>query len=385
VALLSVFALPDVVKALTDLRWGGKPEDRSSAGNERVAEKFLTVSALRESSLLGLAEEMGQEMLQARGRALRRSVVLKPSPDFYRKDAEYRESHKRGEILVAAVMNAFVTVWADRLRELRRNAQWEVDRDRVAEEGAAAADCLLTMCIRALDYCPPIHLEFGDFLSALLTADYEIRPSDAKFHFRQHLRASFASYGIAPASPRTETEPGLWMPPMVKRKRATLSFARSHFESLQRDADEVFRFVWENRKALGLAEDVYTRVESVRPCVRVSGDGFILRETVAEYVQVLRLHARDLHAFRGIKRPKGLAPDAAVTLYGGGVLIFDEFGQVKFHVHNRIDNRERQTQRLQELFDHGYYSEGARLLQRFSMMHRLRAINATPREQEGWI
>jgi hypothetical protein len=385
VALLSVFALPGVVKVLLDLKWDGKDGLTSARGSERVAERHLTVPALRESSLLGLAEEMGQEMLQVRGRALRRSVLLKPSAAYYHKDPECCAPHKRGEILVAAVMNAFVTVWAARVKELRRNAQWAVDRDRVAEEGASAADTLLTMCIRALDYCPPVHLVFGDFLSAVLTADHEIRPADAKYRFRQHLRQSFASYGIAPASPRTETEPGLWMPPMLRRKRATLSHSRSHFEPLQRDPDEMFRFVWENRKTLGLAEDVYTRVESVRPCLRVSDDGFILRETVAEYVQVLRLQARDLHSFRGIKRPKGLPPDTGVTLYGGGVLILDEFGQVKFHIHNRIDNRQRQSQRLQELFDHGYFSDGAHFHQRFSLMHRMRAMNAVPPHQEGWL
>lgn len=385
VALLSIFALPDVVKVLLDLNWGGGEGGSSGPESKRVAERRLTISALRESALFGLAKEMGQEMLQVRGRALRHSVVMKPSPAYYRKDPEFCAPHKRGEIFVAAVMNSFVAVWAARVKELRRNSRWTVNRDRVAEEGASAADTLLTMCIRALDYCPPVHLVFGDFLSAVLTADHEIRPADAKYHFRNHLRRNFAAYGIAPASPRTETEPGLWMPPMLRRKRASLSYSRSHVEPLQRDPEEVFRFVWENRKTLGLVEDVYTRVESVRPCLRVSDDGFILRETVAEYVQVLRLQARDLHSFRGIKRPKGLPPDTPVTLYGGGVLILDEFGHVKFHIHNRIDNHQRQTQRLQELLDHGFFSEGARFHQRFSLMHRMRAMNSVPAHQEGWL
>lgn len=386
VALLAVFSLPAVVKTLLDLRWDGKKSRRLRPGNERVAEKHLTVESLRKSSLLAMGEEMGQELSRVRGQALRQSaLILRPSPMYYRSDPYYGEPHRRGEILVAAVMNAFVSIWVDRLRELRRDQHWEVSRDRVAEEGSAAADRLLTMCIRGLDYCPPVHLQFGDFLSALLTADFEVRPDDTLYHFRAHLRRSFASYGIYPASRRRETEPGLWLPPRLGGKPVQFSFTHAHFESMQRDVNEVFRFIWVNRRALGLVEEVYTHVESVRPCHRLGPDGFPLRETVAEYVQILRLEARELHRFKGLRRPSGLPLETPVYLYGGGVLIFDEFGQVKFHIHNSLDNSDLQNRRLQDLFDLGHFSKGASFAHRFSRMHRLRAGNTLPLKQEGWI
>ena len=56
------------------------------------------------------------------------------------------------------------------------------------------------MTIRGLDYCPPVHLDFGDYLSAILTADAEIRPNDNTYGFREELRKSFLEYGIKPAS-----------------------------------------------------------------------------------------------------------------------------------------------------------------------------------------
>jgi hypothetical protein len=385
VALLSVFAVPDVVKALLDLKWNEENTSTPLSRNARVKEKWLTADALRESALLGLAEEMGQELSEIRGRALRQSALfLRPSPKYYKSDPEFAESHKRGEILVASVMNAFVGIWATRLEELRRDQQWTVDRDRVAEEGASAADRLLTICIRALDYCPPVHLLFGDFLSAMLTADSEMSPNDRVYRFRQHLRNSFISYGIQPASLETEPEVGLWAPPRLNRKRATLSFSRSHFESLQRDEDEVFKFLWENRKFLGLVEGVFTRVESVRPCIRVGPDGFILRETVAEYVQILTLQASELRSFKGIQRPEGMPTDTEVRLYGGGVIIFDEFGQVKFHIRNGLDNGELQSRRLRDLFDFGYFNKGKSFQQRFSRIHRMRAMNTPFNREEGW-
>ena len=38
------------------------------------------------------------------------------------------------------------------------------------------AERLLTICIRALDYCPPTDITFGEYLRALVTADYDLKP-----------------------------------------------------------------------------------------------------------------------------------------------------------------------------------------------------------------
>src|SRR6185369_13474720 len=86
-----------------------------------------------------------------------------------------------------------------------------------------------------------------------------------------------------------------------------ISNDRIHFESLQRDPDEVFRFVWENRNkdGLNLYENAYSRVLSVRPCLRVGPDGFALRETVAEYMQIIDLQASELSRLK-IKVPDGM-------------------------------------------------------------------------------
>jgi hypothetical protein len=119
----------------------------------------------------------------------------------------------------------------------------------------------------------------------------------------------------------------------------------------------MFRFVWENRVALGLDKDAYTHVLSVRPAVRVNpDDGFVLRETVAEYHQILNVAASELKHL-GIKKPAEMPSDQQVTLYGGGVLIFDDFAHLKFHIRNRLLNPERQTQRLKYLWKFGRFQE----------------------------
>jgi hypothetical protein len=251
-----------------------------------------------------------------------------------------------------------------------------LNRQRVVEEGATAAAHLLTMSIRALDYTPPVDLQFCDFLSALLTADRELTPDDSKYHYRQKLVESFADYGMHPASKGEKDEPGVWEPP-----KANLNYDRVHFEPMQRDPDEVFRFIWENRASLELNEDAFTKVQSVRPCQRIGSDGFALRETVAEYVQMMNITASELKGLR-IKIPKGMALDTAITLYGGGALIFDEYGKLKFHVHNSVLNRERQSRRLEYLYRYGFFKPGSSALRRFSALHRQRITSLAAERSE---
>jgi len=405
VALLSVFALKDVVRAALD---HGDAAGAAAAGSSGrlIASKFLTPERLRRSILFGLAEQMGEEMSAVRGRALRKSAELKPSKEHVNAP-EFMEPHRRGEILVAAMLNAFIGVWSKRMRSLGEVRRGHLDRERVVEEGANAADYLLTMSIRALDYCTPVHVEYCDFLSALLTADHELRPDDSTFGFRAQLRESFKAFGLPPSSKGTPSEPGIWLAPFVdkarplrrmpavaaqratdrKRPRASgsgeLVFDRVHFEPLTRDPDEVFKFIWDNRDALHLYPQAYSRVLSVRPCLRIGPDGFALRETVAEFVQTLTLRASELKQL-DIRKPEGMPLDTEVKLHGGGALIFDEFGRLKFNIHNRVHNAERQTVRLEYLWKYGYFKEGSAARRSFAHMHRQRARSTYRDPQEQW-
>jgi len=272
---------------------------------------------------------------------------------------------------VAAVLNAFLTAWVKRLEALGQVAPGRLDRGRVVEEGSMIADYLLTMVIRALDYLPPVNLEFCDFLSAVLSSDREINPNDSRYRFRDTLRESLVSYGIDPASKGTDADPGIWCPPA-----ATLNYEAVHFESMQRDRDEVFRFVWENRKALKLYENAYTRVLSVRPCLRIGPDGFALRETVAEYVQIIDLQAGELKRLQ-IAIPEDMPKEQEIKLYGGGTLIFDEYGRLKYHVSNRLNNRERQSRRIEYLWRFGYYRDPSSF-RNFANLHRKKRLASEP-------
>ncbi|MFH1719765.1 MAG: hypothetical protein ABIF19_20625 [Planctomycetota bacterium] len=373
IALLSVFGLRDVVrKVLTKAGSNGKfvPGDRLKAEN------------LRKSVLMGMAEEFGQQAIsQPRADCLRRAVDKPPSKGAL-EDVDYEECHIRGEILSAAVLNSFIDVWTTRLDSWVSRGDENVPVDHAVEDGCDAAEQLLTMCIRALDYCPVTDITFGDFLSALLTADFEVLPDDGKYKYRRVLTEQFARWGIEPLSGKKAQgkegfvrEPGAWEPPDCDEE---LTYECVHRESLEQNPDEIFRFIWENRDQLKIYEDAYTRVISVRPCMRVAPDGFVLRETVSEYRQVLDTTADDLpRACEGMEKPKGMPGETPVRIHGGGVLVFDEFGHLKYHIRSRIDNPKRQNRRLGYLWRNrvhdrlGRYgfSDGSPRGQRFALIH----------------
>ena len=365
VAMLSIFSAQSVVEKMVDL------------GMPNVSETFvrradLTPERLRNSALLGLAQEMGSELSGIHGQALRRSVTLPPGKDHL-SSGEFDEPHTCGEVLLAAVLNAYLAVWINRLKAIGDASR--LDRKRAAEEGAEIADRLLTMCIRAIDYCPPTDLQFSDFASAIVTADWELNPKDEKYRMRATLLEWFSQFGITPRSKgKPGRQPGSWDPPP---ENEPFCYDRTHFDSMKADPDELFRFLWENRWQFRLNEQSFTRVLSVRPCVRMGRDGFVLRETAVEYHQQLKVFARELFTLN-IRKPDGMPDSTEVTLYGGNAVVFDEYGQVKYNIGNTIVARgkkasqERQSQRLAYLWDQGWFGRGASKMRQFARLHRLR-------------
>jgi hypothetical protein len=133
------------------------------------------------------------------------------------------EPHARGAILVAAVFDAFVRMYASRIADLRRIAtggtgelpKGEIHPDlanRFAEEAVRLSQRVLNMCIRAIDYLPPVDVTFGDFLRALITADADFFPEDPR-RYRLAFIESFRDRGIYPIDIRALAEDALkWNP-----------------------------------------------------------------------------------------------------------------------------------------------------------------------------
>jgi hypothetical protein len=102
----------------------------------------------------------------------------------------------------------------------------------------------------------------------------------------------------------------------------------------------------------GISRDYRLRVESVQPSVRVGPNGLMVGEVVAAYVQSLELTAAELRDC-GVTLPRGLRPDADLQIWGGGVLVFDQFGRAKYHQTKPLADWPRQQRRLEYLVGQG--------------------------------
>jgi len=178
--------------------------------------------------LADLAYQFGQAI--ERYGALRSAIKKLDSEEIQ----HTTEPHKRGAILVAAVFDAFLTIYKSRIRDLLRIAtggtgvlpRGELHPDlvgRMAQEAAKTARHILHMCIRALDYCPPVDVDFGDYLRALITADHDL-VSDDRLNYRLAVIEAFRRRGIYPRDVSNLSEESLlWHKPSKKEQRALYS------------------------------------------------------------------------------------------------------------------------------------------------------------------
>lgn len=179
-----------------------------------------------------------------------------PNPQDYQQEME---PHRRGSILVAAVFEAFLVIYKRRVADLLRIAtggtgvlpEGDLHPDlvnRLANEAAKSAKHVLTMCIRAIDYCPPVDITFGDFLRALITADQDIVYEDSNY-YRLAFIDAFRRRGIYPEGINSLNEESLRyrIDPQLKAETADLfsiiaAFLRAYREEViyETDREQIF-------------------------------------------------------------------------------------------------------------------------------------------------
>ncbi|HEX6431361.1 MAG TPA: hypothetical protein VF008_26905, partial [Niastella sp.] len=192
VALLQHFTFPEIVK--NQLR-----KVRGALDTENLLVKLAVEFGLSTGERRSLRDAIG--MTDKKG-----NWMLKPPSTFDYERAI--ECHDRGALLVSTVFDAFLAIYKSRTADLMRIATGrsgivhtgELHPDligRLADEASKTASHVLTMCIRALDYCPPVDLNYGDYLRGLITADKELVPDDA-LNYRIAMINAFRKRGIFP-------------------------------------------------------------------------------------------------------------------------------------------------------------------------------------------
>jgi hypothetical protein len=183
---------------------------------------------LASQSLLGqLAQQFGQAtgryggLREAIGRTDASGKWVPLVPDASAHDT-IEEAHARGALLVAAVFDAYLAIYRARVSDLIRLATGgsgvipagALPPDlvsRLTAEAAKTARHILNICIRALDYCPPVDLTFPDYLRGLITADVDLVAED-DWHYRVAIIEAFRKRGIYPRELRSLSEKSLRWP-----------------------------------------------------------------------------------------------------------------------------------------------------------------------------
>lgn len=229
---------------------------------------------LRSDHLLGqLAQEFGLAL--GRGGALRDAIGGPDSNGTWQLRKPDRAAlsrakgpHARGAILVAAVFRAFLNMYESRTADLFRIATQgtgvlppgDIHPDlvnRLAEAAAKSATHLLEICIRGLDYCPPVDITFGDYLRAIITADTDLYPED-EHNYRVAILEAFVEWGIVPHGMQTVSQSTLLWPTL--REVAADMGVSQHSQELESELGVLIADASAIRKKLKNRPDVSTNI-----------------------------------------------------------------------------------------------------------------------------
>ena len=282
----------------------------------------LTRGDLLQQNLLGqLAQEFGRAMGGYGG--LRDALggfdqnqqwqPKVPNPDDYR---TVMECHARGAILVAAVFDAFLNVYRGRIKKLLRIAtggtgilpQGELHPDLVDELADKAADTartVLRICIRALDYSPPVDLTFGDYLRALITADCDMVAND-RLGYRVAFVEAFQKRGISVPEIHSMAVDSLRHPrldnPLKGERRTLLGNFLREVKSRIAYAPDRERLYWATRNVVhGIGPREGTAQEPTEPSPR--GKNQNLQSLLQSFLTTNEVDSRQLQELTGLMFP----------------------------------------------------------------------------------
>jgi hypothetical protein len=258
----------------------------------------ITAEMGQRNPLVELAQQFGEAT--GRDRGLRSALGTKPNSDDIRK---FAEPHRRGSILVAAIFDAFFSFYlrctADLFRIYRAGGGRLEGGDipdplanRLASEAARIAEQFFQVCVRALDYCPPVDITYGDYLRAIITAECDLRPVD-EVGVRDAFMQAFRLRGIVPESASFFSEGAIaWpkpdppLPPVPG-----LDFGDPNgLTGAQKDqnGNALRAYVNNNsanKKQLGFDPRLPVTVPSFHPMFRINPDGSLRTDMVVEMVQ----------------------------------------------------------------------------------------------------
>jgi len=269
--------------------------------------------------------------------------------------------HQRGRVMAEAVFEAFMVIVDRKTKPIIKLATGQLDLSRdapihpdlieiLADISSRVAKQFCDICIRAIDYCPPTALNFGDFLRAMITADKSLIDDDP-YGYREAIINAFRRRHIYPKDVHVLSESALmWRyperplenidglalnnldfigdPGIPARPQEIHRQARCFGERLAGDPALFAELGLVRPGDPRLGSDLICNpvIHSVRPARRVGPDGQILFDVVIEVLQTRRVRWTD---------------GRFLEFKGGATVILGPLGEIRYIVRKRIDNEER--------------------------------------------
>jgi hypothetical protein len=262
--------------------------------------------------LVGLAQQFGEA--RGTGKALREALGEKPNSKKI--NDPNLEPHERGAILVSAVFDAYFTVYLRRTADLFRifragggtTASVELSSsmaNMLAGAASRTAEDFFQLCARAIDYCPPVDITFGDYLRAVMTADRDMHPMD-KDGVRDAFMQAFRLRGIVPRDAEFFSEDSLCWPPVPSKclpvVKAFIEEPRGSGTRVERElifgdpngltgeeqsinARVLGNYAKQNAALLGFRPELPIQVPSFHPAFRLAPDGSLRVDMVVNMLQ----------------------------------------------------------------------------------------------------
>jgi hypothetical protein len=314
-----------------------------------------------------------------------------PAQHLYRPDLE---AHDMGAILLRAIFDAFRTIFEAKTEKLRSLASpgprlASAMIELLSSQAVRIAGQFTNLVIRAVDYCPPVDLRLGEYLRALLTADYDLVPDD-EWGYREALVRAFRRHGVQVEGVLDLTEDALlWRGPERRLPRVP-GLSQPDSETVPEILDSILEVrppltdqALQKRRAqilgqyvtapehlyyFGLAAPSTAKgidkpvIESVREVRRVGPDGVFNDDMVAEVVQRRRSRGRWFH--------------------GGSTIILGASGHVRYVIAKNVMSVRREaafhrhldaSSKDAECFD----GQPGALAARLRFLHRRRVSGAT--------
>jgi hypothetical protein len=272
-------------------------------------------------------------------------------------EEDRNQPHKLGRILAEAIFDAFATIVHRKTAPIIGLA---TQGTGVLPEGAIApalldeivhvtrrvAEQFRTICIRAIDYCPPVHVEFGDYIRALITADRALVRKDPH-GYREAIVKAALMRGIYPRHVPTPSETSLmWhgpehaVEPIEGLDLSSLNFngdpaipaGRGELKRQARILGEALAVSPKLLQECGLnpSGEGYGLIEivSIRSSRRVGPDGQVGFDLIAEIVQNREI----------------IVEGHRISVRGGATIIFDAEGAIRYVIRKRVDNEDRRAE-----------------------------------------